>query len=517
MISAPAIGPGLDAIVKLPPLARTKSGIVFDPTSDRWKFRDATNTIHLSFDKLSATPELIRRSKPAFLWYVENTASGTAKAHFGHFAHFCKTLSAQSDAPVTVVGVNEVLNYKAALHSSTLWRLGVLSALFRKWYSLGVPGVTDDASRLLEGLRLPGMAKGVAVLTFDPIHGPLNDLEFEEIVAATRQAYESGRWSLYDFVMAMLFISLGQRPTQYAALKVCDVSRNTAQDESFVYSIRMPRAKQKNGLAREQFKDRLLHPSLGALVWQHATNIKATFEGVLSNPADAPLFPAKVRRYQEPKGFEYHRTGESISEALTKIVESLGVISVRTGEAINITPYRFRRTTGTRAAVEGHGELIIAELLDHTDTQNVGVYVQAVPEIVERIDRAMALHLAPLAQAFAGTIISSEADATRGGDPSSRVCDPRFDPSMKPMGSCGSYGFCGAMAPVACYTCRSFQPWLDGPHEAVLNYLIAEREHLLAAADLRIASINDRTILAVAEVVARCNQIKSSSAEGCHV
>lgn len=223
------------------------------------------------------------------------------------------------------------------------------------------------------------------------------------------------------------------------------------------------------------------------------------------------------RNFGGSSGFEFHRTGASISDALTKIVESLGVISVRTGEAINITPYRFRRTTGTRAAVEGHGELIIAELLDHTDTQNVGVYVQAVPEIVERIDRAMAFHLAPLAQAFAGTIVSSEEDAIRGGDPSSRVCDPRFDSSMKPMGSCGSHGFCGAMAPVACYTCRSFQPWLDGPHEAVLNYLIAEREHLLAEADLRIASINDRTILAVAEVVARCNQIKSSSTEGSHV
>ena len=374
MISALAIEHGLDAIVKLPPLARTKSGIVFDPRADLWKFRDATNTIHLRFDKLNATSELVRRSKPAFLWYAENTASGTVKAHFGHFAHFCKMLSAQSESPVTVVGVDEVLNYKATLHSSRLWRL-----------------------------------------------------------------------------------------------------------------------------------------------WQHATDTKAVFEGVLGNPADAPLFPAKERRYQEPKGFEFHRTGASISDALTKIVESLGVISVRTGEAINITPYRFRRTTGTRAAVEGHGELIIAELLDHTDTQNVGVYVQAVPEIVERIDRAMAFHLAPLAQAFAGTIVSSEADAIRGGDPSSRVCDPRFDPSMKPMGSCGSHGFCGAMAPVACYNCRSFQPWLDGPHEAVLDYLIAEREHLLAGADIRIASINDRTILAVAEVVARCNQIKSSSAEGCHV
>ncbi|MCC2682704.1 MAG: putative integrase, partial [Nitrosospira multiformis] len=431
-------------------------------------------------------------------------------------AHFCKTLSTQSGAPLTVIGVDEILNYKAALLTSTLWRLGALSALFRKWHSLGVPGVTESASKLLNDLRLPGMVKGISVLTFDPVSGPLNDLELEAVLAASKEAFDSRRWSLHDYVIVMLFISLGQRPTQYAALKIRDVSRSTAKDGTVLYSLRMPRAKQKGGLAREQFKDRLLHPSLGALVWQYAKETEAVFEGLLDDSADAPLFPAKERRYQEPAGFEFHRTGASISLVLTKIVESLGVTSVRTGSHMNITPYRFRRTTGTRAAVEGHGELVIAELLDHTDTQNVGVYVQAVPEIVERIDRAMAFHLAPLAQAFAGTIISSEADAIRSGDPSSRVCDPRFDPSMKPMGSCGSHGFCGALAPIACYTCRSFQPWLDGPHEAVLDYLIAERERLLAASDVRIASINDRTILAVAEVVARCKELKASATETCH-
>lgn len=72
---------------------------------------------------------------------------------------------------------------------------------------------------------------------------------------------------------------------------------------------------------------------------------------------------------------------------------------------------------------------------------------------------------------------------------------------MKPMGSCGRDGPCSFMAPIACYTCKSFQAWVDGPHEAVLDYLLAERGRLIAATDMRIATVNDRTILAVAEVV----------------
>lgn len=114
-------------------------------------------------------------------------------------------------------------------------------------------------------------------------------------------------------------------------------------------------------------------------------------------------------------------------------------------------------------------------------------------------------------------LIKNEADAVRGDDPSSRIMDPRIDKSMQPMGNCGKHGFCGQLAPIACYTCAHFQPWLDGPHEAVLNHLIAERDRMLTTADMRIASVNDRTILAVAEVVRQCQEqhnIQSGGARG---
>jgi hypothetical protein len=208
------------------------------------------------------------------------------------------------------------------------------------------------------------------------------------------------------------------------------------------------------------------------------------------------------------RGFEYHHTAHSVGKWLIGTLDRLAVPSERTGGAVHITPVRFRRTIGTRAAAEGHGEFVIAELLDHSCTKNVGVYVQATPAIVERIDRAIALRMAPLAQAFAGVLIKDESEATRGADPTSRIVDPRIDRSMKPMGSCGQHGFCGLSAPIACYTCKNFQPWLDGPHEAVLAHLLVKREQLLATTDARIASVNDRTILAVAEVTRRCEEAR---------
>jgi hypothetical protein len=53
-----------------------------------------------------------------------------------------------------------------------------------------------------------------------------------------------------------------------------------------------------------------------------------------------------------------------------------------------------------------------------------------------------------------------------------------------------------------------FEPWLDGPHEAALDYMLARREMLMATTDPRIASINDRAILGCAQIVLRCREIK---------
>ncbi|MCV4600508.1 recombinase, partial [Escherichia coli] len=87
------------------------------------------------------------------------------------------------------------------------------------------------------------------------------------------------------------------------------------------------------------------------------------------------------------------------------IVEKSDIRSERTGELLHINARRFRYTTGTRAAREGFGELVIAELLDHADTQNAGVYIKNIPEHVKKLDEAVGFQLAPYAQAFVGALV----------------------------------------------------------------------------------------------------------------
>lgn len=499
---------------ELPALARTPSGVEFDPRGDRWAFRDATNTVSVNFATWPATDSFVESAKQVLLWYAEHMSSATVVSLHNHLAHFLKTVCAGRGEGLEEITSTDLINYRAALPDATFWYFGKLSGLLKKWHNLGYPGVAADAVALLKQLRTRGGAKGEAVRTHDPLHGPFTDIEVESIQSALARAYADGKVSREAYLLVYLYMLLGQRSVQYAALKVCDVGVSRARDGTSTYTLRVPRAKQRNQQTRTEFKDRVLIPQVGELLVQHRDAVLEVFRGLLLDPVDAPLFPARRRKGGEPKGFEYHRTAYSIGLALENTLRSLGVMSERTGRPLHIHPKRFRSTMATRAAIEGHGELILAELLDHTDTQNVGVYIEARPELVERIDRAIAMRLAPMAQAFAGVIIDDESQAIRAGDPSSRVCDPKIDPSMKPMGSCGKHGFCGFLAPISCYTCVSFQPWLDGPHEVVLDYLIGERDRLAAKADLRIAAVNDRTILAVAEVVRLCESRRQEKADG---
>ena len=225
-----------------------------------------------------------------------------------------------------------------------------------------------------------------------------------------------------------------------------------------------------------------------------------------------PLFPdySVLRQVISPEEYrellltdKLHISSAAVTDTIQLVADAANIMSERTGDKLYITARRLRYTTGTRAAREGFGELVIAELLDHSDTQNAGVYVKNIPEHVERLDSAVGFQLAHYAQAFTGVLVDSEKEAKRGDDPTSRI---RTEVG-KGVGTCGEHGFCGANVPIPCYTCMHFQPWLDGPHKEVYQDLLEERERVKSiTGDIQIAAILDRSIVAVADVILRCEK-----------
>lgn len=490
----------------LPAEVRTRSGVIFNPNEICWSWRDSLINVSLDFTPFEKliSKQLLFALKTTLAWYATFHSPGSIIAARSRVLHFLRTILTDGRSPLNSIEKIHIANYKSQLPEETAYYLGQLASILRRWKLLGLPGV-DGAVAVLEDMRIGGGRKGQAVMTRCPLAGPFTTIELENIQFAIDLAFSENRLDESVVFFAWLLLALGQRPYQYAALKVCDLVRTTNKDGIESFQLKVPRAKQKEN-PRTSFSIRALIPQIGRPLWEYAERTRSRFNSLIPDPNQAPLFPQKERA-KMPPGFEYHYTAPTLGQTFKLAVEGLQIISERTGEPMVINSRRFRRTFATRLAQEGCSELIIAELLDHSDTQNVQIYVQAVPEIAARIDRSIAMNMAPLAQAFKGTLIEDESKATRSLDPSSRIRDLRIDRSGDPLGSCGKYSFCGQWAPISCYTCTSFEPWLDAPHEAVFIYLLNQRDNSTQKNSMRYSSINDRTILAVAEVIQLCNDI----------
>ncbi|WP_417820388.1 site-specific integrase [Terasakiella sp.] len=492
---------GLSTVVlSLPEMAMTRDGGQFFPVNQLWKIPGPSRTVWFSFQGYEDffSDELLYSLKLVFVHYLQTHSLSHSGNLYERAKHFFSYLAKDTDSLSHITSA-QILSYRSQLPADREWYLGSLSGFFKQWYDMGYPGVHKDVPRLFNEIKIKGNQKGNAVRTMDPDTGPFDDMELQAIHTALNNAFAQGDIGVHDFVLVNLFTALGARPIQIAALKCKDLMVGRSDDGTPTYILNIPSAKKRAEQIRTSFKPRPLIREIGEALEAWINYLKKINPAETDDTGDLPIFPDWWAN--NVPGLEHHLQANELSLKLSAVCSILGVTSHRTGDPIKINPRRFRYTLGTRAAQEGHGELLIAELLDHSDTQNVGVYVEATPAIAERIDKATALELAPIAQAFCGMIVDDEAKAKRGDDLTSRIGSPEIGN----VGTCGRFGFCGGMAPVACYTCRNFQPWLDAPHEELLDSLLQERERLLeTTGDERFASINDRTIMAVADVVMLC-------------
>lgn len=488
--------------LRLPDTAFTKSGIAFHPKDDIWDWTDGPFRLYLDFRKVDLPATVPRDSlKHTLLIFAKRNSASHVSNLFNAFVHF---LALRTSSPsLTFVSAAEVSNYGARLRDHEKYRIGTLNVLLQTWVALGLGGVEPDCTQYLRERRKPGNDKGAAVRTRDPVEGPFSEAEYTALYKAVDEAYGTGEVQQWVAVLTRLLFACGGRISQYASLKVCDLTENDG-----VFFLNLPQAKTREVHLRVLLKRFDLSPQTGRLVMDYIESLKSQ-----GYDAESALFPAAVAMTKGPKAerrretdlFFGHCTSSALSRVLKTALEAVAPPTARLNFApVPVAPKRFRYTFGTRLAEEGASKAVIADRLGHTDLQHVDVYHEASPKIVDEIDKAMGVHLAPLARAFRGRLVEDEEHSTHQGAPGSRIIDLRV--SKAPVGSCGRKGKgCAFNKPIACYTCFKFEPWLDAPHEKVLQRLQAERERW--ASDERMAAINDDAVRAVQEVMAECGHI----------
>ncbi|WP_219703975.1 site-specific integrase [Marinomonas lutimaris] len=494
-------------------------GFEFDFNQDKWVL-NRNITINLSFLERFNRPLAVDIRK-TFLYFAENYSPKYVQS----FAENIKKYMDISELDeFSVLGFQKM---KLFLSKAGEPNLATVRTFVRQMQYLGLSGTIDDGIyKLFDQWSLSAGVRGVPVLSLDPENGPFSALEFEAIGMRAAQKFAEGKLSVEGYALISLFKATGRRPDQICSLKVKDFSMSSKHIGTPIYVVKIPRIKQGGQLFRSEFKAFGLLNYVGQIVEKHISNTVLSIQASLGRKLtllernELPLFVGRNlynELLEKPLGsylLDYlktevsHLKTQTLSSRLVSAVSSLGVISERTGQLIKINPYRFRYTIGTRAAIESAGKQVIATLLDHSDTQHTDVYVANVPEYAVEISKIMNQPLARYASAFAGRIIKDESEANEEVFGATRIplrekdCD---------VGSCGSSAFCQDYAPIACYLCTKFRPWVGAPHHLVLQWLMEERKSLIDITnkDMTLVSINDRAIVAVCQVIKLCEEKKN--------
>ncbi|URL14483.1 hypothetical protein LVR30_20195 [Pantoea ananatis] len=489
------------------------SGYPINVVSDIWVL-DRNHSLNMLSARNELEPPILNGFIKTLIYYVQHHSPSYTQNIFFTFIQFIRLTSINSS--VTPVSL---LAFKAR-YADQIEQLHRLKAFILKWFSLGYEAVSEDCVKVVKQWQLNGIRrKGERVKRMDHKEGPLTDLELQIFNDAVIRSGEKGDITWSEMVMSLLICHTGRRPLQICSLKVRDIMKVREEDGNPLYLINIPRIKQKQGF-RKSFRTFRITRELHEMVCSQAKDsVRVVTEavGTLTQELikDIPLFPdlAQVASNGHRddlteilRSDRLHFYSDKPTSILKKIARHQDLQSENAVEPLNVNSIRFRYTLGTRAAREGHGERIIAEILDHSDTASASIYVQNHPDILRNIEKALGEDITRISALFTGNIIDEKDDneivvATRiknqeGSDTGNCVCSS-----------------CTAEVPFPCYTCQFFHPWLHAPHEKVYRYLLAERIRIFdLTSDARTAETLDRTIIAVAQVMEQCKKMKSASA-----
>lgn len=418
--------------------------------------------------------------------------------------------------------------------------------------------VTPDALNLLaQAKAAPQSSRNVA--SDDPEKSWLTDDEYADILQTT--------WSHYDAtgddqsaLIRLLSLQYARRPAQLRGLKFCDLKSGIEKSISELTEneIHFPSVKEK--FVETEFRGGKFeaHPIADHLwsmlkiqrrkiqsCFEDALGYSLTEEQILSLPIftnerrilracsiikdvlkssplehlDDELFHIAPMEIIRTISFERDLSLHSRSRWQSIRIPTLP-LSSRTGRPIFLHAIRLRHTRIRQLARQGVPRPILSHWLGHTSEESLDAYYDDPAEMARKIDEQLSTMLTPIAQAFTGIIIATDAEATHPDDPFKSL-DLANDGRLHHVGRCGKFSFCATTSiPVPCYRCKYFEPLVDAPHEEVLDALnyrqVQENAVVMKSGSMRNLLIPidlSDDIRAVERCIALCKAQKAKNAE----
>lgn len=507
-----------------------------DEVIDRAGLRVKTNTVEWILNAASYSHDTINLEvyQHPFLHYAVSI----------HLIHYIKKLSPteciniQNDisAHLSRIGFLDGLSfdweldeYEEALSRAILDILAMLRSenkldrFYRicRWYlwcAEHIPecGFNQEIALQLSRVTIPGNVKGEAVRSKDPNTGPL-DFELEEpllrkyLLEDESEVFEH----MQQRVAVALCLAFGRNPMNYAQLREEDMKNLTADypKAKDLWQLHIPRIK-KRSKPREFFRAETCDKRLADMILE-LINKNQQFQTMINDVEMPRALFLRTSHHKKFIGTDnqewcFHFKSNEFSKLLSQWAKRVNLKHPVTHKIIHLTARRLRYTFACNMARQGVNRATLAEMLDHTDTQHVGVYYDLSEEIVGMLDKALASQVGKVLGWFKGTIIDDDSDAVNGDNPDKHLffIGENEPEDQTEIGVCGESKLCHLDPPYSCYLCPKFQPYRHADHDHVLELLLKDRDaRLKQYKNARLGIQLDDVIFAVGQVVSSCQEV----------
>lgn len=299
--------------------------------------------------------------------------------------------------------------------------------------------------------------RGLDVIMEIPDRGPLTIKE-ERIFISTLNSVSPetlNTHALQGLVSLKCSQVLGIRSIQVIKLTFSDLQIS----DKGVFTLRVLRAKQRGRANNDVYKIRPITKTLATLI----SLLKARYEYILGKKItdDWPI----ISDY-------YSISGKLVKQQIKakKITFITTQFSNAAGLDFKVTNRRLRKTFCSRLIAKGTPLPVVAELMDHSDLQQLEIYYRQSHKIAEKLEQVLQNEAADIIDVFTGKVVTSDNVTQRGQG----IFAPSTHLNIVQIGSCGSATPCSLQPPLSCYNCSSLEAFEDVDHKAVIDTMIEE-------------------------------------------
>lgn len=404
------------------------------------------------------------------------------------FELFTRNAAEIGTKPITLLTFAVFNRYVAAKNASQIKQL---RSFLLYWDKLKKPGIERALADYLVTSKSPKPRHTFEIQSAVEKERPFSLQQIRNILGKIDDLYIEGALDSQDNLLWRLIICEGLRPSQLRLLQFRDIEAAETSSNSGRINLWIPIVKQQNTSARDYMMLAKMSESVSSAVHEHALLVKNLLN---SAPSGAlPLFSVTTRNgfpKVQTKAISIHNRIQRTRKILAAHIPELDVYDFFTR--------RFKHTKLTQLAILGAPVEVLARSGYQTSTVSLRHYTNLSEEAFKEYEDRLAVQHDYLISAFKGTVIQQQ-DATHL-DSEHIIFSPTLE---RNLGSCATVP-CNVFAPIGCYDCSRFEAFVDGEHEAVLNFLKEKRstaEKMGLPADA--VSRDDHLINAVQSVLAQ--------------